>query len=427
MALVEKIKPDLIVPFNDQIPVKYISDTPPVGNVYYISYKINISDDNIINSSGTTYTNEIVLDIWCNINTDDDVNYSVLDINNFISNNKIINNYIDDILSNFNISKPTKSILLSKIKVEASVISTVVLYTSLFEFFSFIGTIQYDNTDWNYLNYMMSGGTISNFLSKWEGDRTYTIDDYATINVFNGTFKEFVVDNRESYSTGDDLYIEIFDYNGLSNTYQIDLSGSTNPSILYLPLGPKNIENSITDGFLYSGSTQILTDVIDTNTDYYEVWINSDTDGRLSEKIKVVLDHDYLKWDGVNLIWMGELSTYESFRFRFSDIKSYDINRIIHKKSMNRNSTTYKNNKFIIDIDNEISEKHKVQSGWLDTDQSKNLMELYKSNFVYIVKDDELVPIVLLNTSIEEKNITQNRLFNHTIDYLISYNAKSNR
>jgi hypothetical protein len=72
------------------------------------------------------------------------------------------------------------------------------------------------------------------------------------------------------------------------------------------------------------------------------------------------------------------------------------------------------------------TENHTVVSGWLTDNLSKNIIQMVSSTDVYVLKGDLKYPILITNNNIEEKNIVNNRLFNHTIAYTMAYNLNTN-
>jgi hypothetical protein len=202
-------------------------------------------------------------------------------------------------------------------------------------------------------------------------------------------------------------------------------------SIMCLPIGPANL-NLMSNGGLITNettSTIVVGDLIDETTIYYQVHLQSGLN-ITSETIKINLDHNCYKHNGVQFLYLGELSTFETFSARMGDIKSYETSRSEVKTNYNKfNGTSYGHNigdrgRSVVNLTTQ--EERVVLTDWITDEQSIDLMELFNSPEVYIILNGEIYPIIITTKSYDEKTIRNNRLYNYKIGFDMAYQKLSN-
>jgi hypothetical protein len=280
-------------------------------------------------------------------------------------------------------------------------------------FYAFRGVKQYGDF-WNYNNYICgsSSNDTNKFLTNWDGNKEFKLSEYGTINTFYGIFSGSTCE-----SNWDKCYITAYNLTGETKSITLVPTGLTSIGVVTLPLGPVNIN---------SGSTNF----IDSFTSYYTLRLDY-SNTIASKTLRVDIDNTPYKFDGVQFLWLGELGTYETYTFRAKDIKNYSIERNESRKNYWGFNSTYHysigdRGRSIVNL--KATEEHTVYSGWIDTITSQNLMELYLSPEVFIIKNGNIYPIIITNKDIEEKTKLNNegKIFFHIISYTNAYEKMSN-
>jgi len=289
-------------------------------------------------------------------------------------------------------------------------------------FTAFKGVKQYGDF-WDTEDYTMTGST-SKFLSN-KISRKYKLDEYATINSLRGTFGSY-------YSNWDQVILDL--YNGdywVRYYFTAFGSGGHMNTIYSIPIGPANI-NLMSNGGLITNSGTTLPvsgDLLDATSVYYNIHLQKANDVS-SETIRINLDHNCYKHDGVELLYLGDLSTYETFSARMADIKSFKTDRSEVKTnyySINTNQYNYSigdRGRNLVNVRSQ--ENHKVYTDWIKDNEADDLMELFRSPDVYIIMNGYIYPIIITSSSYEEKSVRNNRLFNYTITFSMAYEKLSN-
>lgn len=294
------------------------------------------------------------------------------------------------------------------------------------------------------------------FLTAWTGNFLLRTDDYATIKFLNGNFEigyntvgDLNINNTAvafvRYSKDEEPH-EWIDGDPLFQSpskcnYILFANGGMDPFLnekQTVPYGPQNFQDALDAGKLvtFSGGTRTENFLLDANTDYYEVFlIKNDTIAtKGSESIFIDLNKSEQcgKYEPTRIFWEDSFGCYNSFTFNGSNVKSYEIDRSTSASninSLNRNTGAYgydigdrgrKTNSM------QRVENHVATSGWIDGEMSTNLMDMYASADAYVIINGESYPILIDIDEVEEKNIENNRLFNHRIAYTMAYDINTN-
>lgn len=432
MALTAIEKPQIVMPVNNIIPLVYSSTFSGETGFYY---KISIV---YVGSGLVVDTVDVYPDVgnngYCIFNLapilknyiEEDVNWDVYDVtdapNSLYCYKYTITEYIDD-TSNDTYSSD--------------------------ELFAYRGVVQY-GTFFNYDDYScVNSGDTGNFLTNFPQTKTYKIDEYDTVNTFFGSF----TGETSGFTTGwDRVYYNVHEKGGRLGQYFIYYTGTTAEDTLgkmvTIPSGPKNINDACinnnmwswneTSGYTLQTDPIIVEGDAATSTDYYEIDlkysgytispINTTTVNTL---IRVDIDEDCYRYTGVQFLWLGELGSYETHTFRLKDRKNFETDRVTYNKPLNNisnNSYTYNlgdRSEDILYINSR--EYHKVYSGYInDDDVNDKLMELYTSPDVYIIKNDNIYPIIIINNNIESFNIENDKTWIHEITFRMAYQKLSN-
>jgi len=299
-------------------------------------------------------------------------------------------------------------------------------------FWYFQGVKQYEDT-FNIDNYLSHTGSTAYFLSKWSGKRKYKLTEYGVVNTFYGIW-------QDKYSDWRRYVISVNSGATEDRKYYIEInSGVTGYGIYSLPLGPANINDAVTAGVLKDYETGNVPgyDIINSNTNSYSVWLEywalvdvPQNGTRTTEILEVDVDQQCYKHSGIQFLWCGDLGSPETYTFRYGDVKETTISRSAIKKPLHHYlAEDYSYNigeRGLKNVDVISYENVAVVSDWLEDRINNNLMELYRSSEVWIIKDDNIYPIIITSSTIENKKIKVNKLYNQTIEYKVAYEKLTN-
>jgi len=398
-------EPVILSPVNNPLPIVFSSgDSGEDGFRYKVVLQNNKGDDT---------------EVWIYPDTDYS-NYCIFDFSMLMSD------VITDDKDNWNTSGYTESYnswASYNYDITEYIGSTSGDTYSSGTFYVFRGVKQYGK-NWTSSDYIPRVGVTAEFLSN-KIYYKYKTDEYATINTFYGAYDVSSAFNKVIIDLTDgDIFKRYY--------YENQLTGGHIRSIYTLPIGPANL-NLMSNGglIIYSGATltPVVGDLIDTTSSYYNVHLQYDSD-IVSETIKVNVDQNCYKHDGIQFLYLGELSTYETFSARMADIKGFSTKRSEVKKNYNNyNGTNYgyylgDRGRDVVNITTQ--EEHEAYTDWIKDDESTDLMEFFNSPDVYIIKDDGIYPIIITTKSYEQKTIRNNRLFNYKIGFEMAYEKLSN-
>lgn len=413
MALTKIKNPDLYSLSNNTIPIIYSSNNSATQG---FRFKVDI-----LNSSTIISTNYVYPDSTNNRYLIDDLSI-------------ILTNYVT-IDNNYNAYEitycPNNSYQYSYNVTEMiyDVSGSTTGYTNLYVL---RGVKQYDET-FNYADYICSStNKDGKFLSKWQGNRKSTLSDkfnnptdtagnYFTINALhNGSPLEWTrVKITCVEAGGTNVYYQYLSY--------------VSKGVYSIPAGVANLNLAGLNEKLYNSSGSLVSDEIITSaTLYYTIELQYEDTSYVtcSEVIRFDIDHDCYKYAGVEFLWLGELSTFENFIFTGVDLKYHKMKRNTYKKQLNRyisGNYTYNLGDRVYVLNNLVSNvNNKAVSGWIDDNESYNLVELFNSQEVYIIQNNVIYPIIIEDSSFEEKNIKTNKLFNYEVNYSLAYDKNVN-
>jgi hypothetical protein len=129
------------------------------------------------------------------------------------------------------------------------------------------------------------------------------------------------------------------------------------------------------------------------------------------------------------LLFLDKWGSYVPFNFYLLKKEFLDIQRSNYRKNYGQSDYTNRwgynsYDRGLTNIDTSIIERFRVTTDWL-TDKDKDiLMELFKSREVFLIENNELISINILNTNIENKNIINDMLYNFEVEFEYS---KKNR
>ncbi len=315
-----------------------------------------------------------------------------------------------------------------------SLITGTTIYPNLANFsgYTFGGVLQYSPlANWNYLNYTPS---ITNVLqTKYLTYSPSTIyvreNDRETISFFNLSGGTSLVT-----LSGSPVFIEVTVYqaSGSSIQYRINNGGATisvlgNPNALinHFGVGPWNL-NNVSNANITGGTQPI----IDFNRDtYYEIQFYTSPNpfpfplftGRTYN-----LDTQCYKYDTKRLMFLNQLNGWDYFNFVLVSKKTSTITRNTYRTPLAPNYTVGDAETNVLNIDG--TESMVVNSNWVTEEEYSWLRNLLQSKQVYELQSDGTkLPIIITDTSWEDKKRVNNFIFNATINYQYAYNINGQR
>jgi len=298
------------------------------------------------------------------------------------------------------------------------------------DFYTFKGVTQYGDT-WDYTDYEIVTGQTNKFLSKREY-RVYSSDTYSTINALwtpDSSFDKMIINV---------FYGAPLNY-GKSYFYNITTTGLDDYDLISLPIGPKNIDEMISGGLIREniiGMPLQTTSIFNEYTVNYSFFLQK-SETKVSEEIYIQYDKNCYKFTPIQFLYLGELGTYETFEATFADEKSYETKwSEVRSKYYNVNEYTDGLTEVKYDyqvgdrgrkvVNKRTTETHVSHTGWLNDKQSNDLMELFTSTDVYVIKDGLIYPVIITNSKYEMKKKQIHKLYKYEIEYEMAYEKLSN-
>tara|TARA_R110000823_G_scaffold4498_3_gene17482 strand:+ start:1647 stop:3407 length:1761 start_codon:yes stop_codon:yes gene_type:complete len=150
----------------------------------------------------------------------------------------------------------------------------------------------------------------------------------------------------------------------------------------------------------------------------------------VSELFTFNIQCQYDAFNSRQFIFKNRFGTWDYFRFNYKKVEQIDIDRERYKKfsidygSSNPQKTTYRRG--ITDYSTQIREIHTVNTGFINQSDMYYLEELYTSNDVYLILDNnDLFPVNIISTSFDKKTAGRGKeITNLTLQYEFSNNIK---
>lgn len=292
------------------------------------------------------------------------------------------------------------------------------------------------------------------FLSNWKGNYLLRHTDYAVTKFLNGDFINgytgtpgININNTHIafviYEKGEEKHTYIDDDPWFYDEYRTNYIALADGGMdAYLnqkqsvPYGIQNYTDAMVGGNVTDDGGTIMTDNIltDEDTVMYEVFLVKIDDiiTKGSQSLYIDINTDCSRFNLTQIFFEDSLGCYNTFTFDNINVKEYTIKRTTSASNVNSLNRTNGNYGYNVGDRGrktnmvQRSEEHQVISGWIDDHISSNLMDLYTSADVFVIIDGERYPILISGESVEEKNYKNNRLFNHTISFIMAYDINSN-
>lgn len=143
--------------------------------------------------------------------------------------------------------------------------------------------------------------------------------------------------------------------------------------------------------------------------------------GELVSEIRTYkIDTDCNISENVRLVWLNSFGGWDYFNFKVGGMQSINVERQTYKKLLardysigDRGDTTYAQ---------KAEETWSIQSNWITQAESEWLVNLIQSREVYELKNGEIYPIQILDTSYQVKQSIRDMIFNLSIQFKYAFN-----
>jgi hypothetical protein len=143
------------------------------------------------------------------------------------------------------------------------------------------------------------------------------------------------------------------------------------------------------------------------------------------------LDKRCSKYDLIDIMWLNNLGVYEFFTFNWKKTQSREYQRNRYRKtagSFDGTSYNYSNlDRELTDYQITTDTTGILYSDWVSETEYNRLLGIFDSPIVYLYENDKYTPIVIENDEIEEKTLKNDKIFNISINFRVSFNEKSIR
>lgn len=148
-------------------------------------------------------------------------------------------------------------------------------------------------------------------------------------------------------------------------------------------------------------------------------------------KLTYVLDKRCSKYDLIDVIWLNNYGVYDFFTFNWKKTQSREYQRNRYRKtagSFDGTSYNYSNlDRELTDYQITTDTTGILYSDWIKEEEYNRLLEIFDSPIVYLYENDKYTPIVIEIDEIEEKTLKNDKVFNISINFRVSFNKKSIR
>lgn len=313
---------------------------------------------------------------------DGSICFNTLPVNNLVNIDiqKSLQNYFESfILTHSSFSTSDSSSLLSYTGKYRSLNSTgLISEASIGTYYIFNGVDQYNNT-WDPSNYIFNGDVSAGFLTNWDAPRDIHINDNIYFQGLSGVFG--TID-----SSLDQIRITKYQKNGTIDVSIFKVEPSSTPKIVSINLAPSVLNSNITQ-----------------NTDYYTVSV-------LNGKSKVyrinIIQEERRYKRYYRIFYVGGLGQSEAFNFDLVPENNINISRNI-----------YVNNKVSKIYGTQVTDSYLVRSNWINENISSALKEIWHSPVLKLVENDELIPIIITDSTKLIKNKWNDILINYELSF----------
>lgn len=265
---------------------------------------------------------------------------------------------------------------------------------------AFNASRQYEEKNVNFLTTWRIGLTSSNALTTYTS-RTFFDNSWSTLSyLFDYTYFSL-------FPTGY-VFVSNPTTPGLTFSY-IPYGLTTSVQRIDIPTGYKNILGSS-----YSSVAQYI------KTNDYDVYVvnwpdpnDYDTLTYLTGPFHYIYKEQCKEYDVIQVLFLNSLGAFEYFSFNLVSKTSVDVKRTTYRKVLDYNYSIGDRGETVLSMD--ITEKMILNSDWLNDDESFLLKGCITSPEVYLILNDELIPVIVEDNSYEVKTVLNDTLFQYKL------------
>lgn len=150
-----------------------------------------------------------------------------------------------------------------------------------------------------------------------------------------------------------------------------------------------------------------------------------------NNKLSFTMKELCTKFNDVHITWLNNYGAYDSATFDLAKRQSREYQRNSYRKTPGKwsgNSYVYsKSDKELTDYIITTDKIGTINSDWVSEKEYNRLLEILQTPIVYMWVDDYYLPITIEMESVDEKTTVNDKRFNLTLNYRITYNQKSIR
>lgn len=286
------------------------------------------------------------------------------------------------------------------------VTGTKTLWNSVFDYEDFV--------DYSSGDYICSTSTPAQFLTNKPSSGDIIFDDRAWLHWID-------LNLQCQYA-----YIVTRDSTGMTlNTFKVDNKFLTT-KFLRIPSGCANL-NIIPNAQFTLGSQPVILG----SEDSYSIQLFDISNNAISDRYYYTIVNNCQPFEKRRLQFLNKLGGYDFFDFTLASKENADIERSTYKKNLGTvagSSFLYtKNDRGYSQFHTRLKDKVSIQSDWVSESVYAWLEELVSSPDVYLDDGTNLIPINITNPNYEKKKQVNEKLFNLTIEYTLSYDRYRQR
>lgn len=264
------------------------------------------------------------------------------------------------------------------------------------------------------------GTTYTNLTSKVGKGWNYAVDPFHnSISTYANKFLTTRDRNAGLVMPGEKFYVTYFNADSANVTatiQKLNEDGSNNGSpATGSGLGTQH--GLLLDLSFYAINQYLGSNFISTSTYAWRVTVGSDS--------MVVKQACAPRFTPVQLVFQNKFGGYDSFIFRLLSRQSQRVERSTYKSNEYRRVGTAMSYKASSGVHfggtqafaGNVSYGYKVVSDYLSATDYELGSQLIASNEAYLYKGDDYLPIIMRETSWEEKNDTADKMFNYELNF----------
>lgn len=383
----------------------------------YLEYELEVRERYNVSYGWTGYsesTTSTEYPIYTQLLFDSPTPFAAGDqIINFVSNPSL-EPLLDGILTVIDVIDSSTIVVNRKWSVlnQGAVINGDVIFADGRKFTSDVELTVTGSTAWN--------GALSHIQLK-----DYSVDDYLLSAVTPSKLLTNIP--QDSFRVRENTVLGVLAYNDGTTGRRLVISdgtttkfrtlNSSGKEIIYLPVGPGNLDEPAFT--LFGGPNVPITS---SPSNGYSYWVATSAMVPVSEVYNVEFDYTCTKWDEYQLVFLDRLGSLGSFSFYYLNQETQDITRISNNYTIgDLDSGTWKfnvNERGFINTNVEVTDRIRLNTGWLSNEESQYIQELFSSPVVWLNLTNELWPVNIIDTSSfkNDKRSTKNIRYEITVE-----------